>query len=203
MKLFEIVSKTWYHGTPDSRELANGFVQKYQNVDYVSDLEKYKEYQEQLKNTPSSDSDYFKLLDKISGLKKYKKIPKATFFTDEIAVAKSYADDSRAWDYQNATPSILKASLNLGKTIVINAKGNKFSNIPMEEILKNFPKESIMTYLPNLENKSRIKADEILVLAYENGYDSVTFNKVIDTYSGSGKVSTVVAVFDASRIKIV
>jgi hypothetical protein len=201
MKLFEITSKIWYHGTPDKRDLANGFVQKYQNVLYISDIAKYEEYKAELKGKSSSDSDYFDILDKIGKIKQYKKIPKATFFTDDISVAKSYANDARAWDYQNADPSIVKVTLDLGKSVKIDAKGNKFSNIPMEEILKHFSKELIMTYLPELENKTRIKSDEILTLAHEAGYDSVIFNRVIDTYSGSGKISTVVAVFDPSQIK--
>jgi hypothetical protein len=203
MKLFEITSKQWYHGTPDKRDLSNGFIQKYQNVQYISDIKKYEEYKNELKGKTSNDTDYFDILDKISNLKKYKKIPKATFFTNELTVAKSYADYKRAWDYQNAEPHIYNVSLDLGKSVSIDAKGNKFSNIPMEEILKHFSKDLIMTYLPELENKTRIKSDEILTLAHEAGYDSVIFNRVIDTYSGSGKVSTVAAVFDANRIKMI
>jgi hypothetical protein len=203
MKLFEITSKIWYHGTPDFKELKDGFVQKYQNVPYITDINKYQDYKNLLKTKTSSDDDYFDILDKISKLQKYKKIPKATFFTDDISVAKTYADDKRAWDYQNAEPKVLKAHIDLGKSITINARGNKFSNIPMEEILKNFNKDAIMTYLPELENKTRIKSDEILTLAYDSNYDSVIFNNVIDTYSGSGKISTVVAVFDNTRIKLI
>lgn len=203
MKLFEIVSKTWYHGTPDKRDLSKGFVQKYHSVPYISDIQKYNEYKSMLQDKTSADPDYFDILDKIGALRQYKKIPKATFFTDEISVAKSYANDARAWDYQNAEPHILKASLDLGKSVKIDSKGNKFSNIPMEEILKHFSNDLVMTYLPELENKTRIKSDEILTLAYEAGYDSVIFNRVIDTYSGSGKISTVAAIFDPSRIKIV
>lgn len=202
MKLFEITSKIWYHGTPDKRELSDGFIQKQHPVQYITDLKKYEQLKNELKNKSSNDSDYFNLLDQISNIKKYKKIPKATFFTDDISVAKTYADDKRAWDYQKAEPHIYKATLDLGKSVTINAKGNKFSNIPMNEIIKHFPNDLIMTYLPELENRSRIKSDEILTLAYESNYDSVIFNNVIDTYSGSGKISTVVAIFDPSRIKI-
>lgn len=203
MKLLEITSKIWYHGTPDKRELSNGFIQKFINIPYITDIKKYKEYKYELKGKTSSDDGYFDILDKILNLKKYKKIPKATFFTNELTVAKSYADEKRAWDYQNAEATIIKASLDLGKSLTIDAKGNKFSNIPMEEILKHFSQDLIMTYLPELENKTRIKSDEILALAYASGYESVIFHRVIDTYSGSGKVSTVAAVFDPSRIKTI
>ena len=48
------------------------------------------------------------------------------FFTNDQAVAKTYADDSRAFDYQNAQNAILKSYLSIQNPKVIDAKGQSW-----------------------------------------------------------------------------
>ena len=204
MLLFEIAGKKlWYHGTPEKNKFSDGFIQKTMNVPYITDLKLYKQLQSKLAELGNDDPDYFEVLDRLSSLRTYKQIPRATYFTDNRMVAKTYADERRAFDYQSAESGIFAAELDLGKTLVIDAGGKKFSEIPKSEVLKHFEPDQIDTFISDAKKQNRVRSDDILALAWDAGYDSVLFNRVIDTYQGSGTVSNVVAVFDVDRIQVV
>lgn len=102
----KLLSETWYHGTPDSRDLekSGGFINKTKSVDYISNLKDYNENQFEMNQArENGDEDkYFDLLDNVSEYKKNYRFNSPVFLTDNYSVAKSYADPKRAFDYQGA-----------------------------------------------------------------------------------------------------
>ena len=56
--------KVWYHGTPDVRNIENegGFTQKYIDINFVEDIELWKEKQQSLKTAREigNEKEYFK-----------------------------------------------------------------------------------------------------------------------------------------------
>ena len=102
----------WYHGTPDVRELEknNGFTDRFINVEYISNIEKFNELQNLLRDFRENgkEDEYFKVLDEVGKLKENFRMDKPIFLTNKFNVAKTYADPRRSIDYQNAVEGVLK-----------------------------------------------------------------------------------------------
>lgn len=99
------------------------------------------------------------------------------FFTDNKRVADTYADDRRAWDYQNAEPDTLPVYLSIQNPMIIDAKGKKWR-----------------------ETEKHIKE------AKEAGHDGVIIKNSRDEYNNTGNggaLSTVYAAFKPTQIKSV
>lgn len=139
---------TVYHGTPDVRDL--------QKSGFRSKKEQYQIGMEQ----KPDDAD------------------RTFFFTDAKAVADSYADPRRAWDYQNAHPKTLEAQVNLQDPLIIDMKGGKFR-----------------------------KVDEAVKEAKSKGHDGLIVKNAVDPYNGpesnarTAKPMTIYAVFDPAQIR--
>lgn len=96
------------------------------------------------------------------------------FFTNSYAVADTYADDSRAWDYQNAEPMTAPFYLSLKNPYVVDANGGKWR-----------------------ETEKHIKEAKAL------GHDGIVIRNSRDEYNhtgNGGQLSTVYAVFDPEQI---
>jgi hypothetical protein len=97
------------------------------------------------------------------------------FFTDSQPMASSYADDTRAWDYQNAEPAVIPVHLNLQNPKVLNWEGKEWKG-----------------------------TREAIEQAKAEGHDGVIINNVIDYYSTPTrkvKPGTVYAAFHPHQIK--
>jgi len=97
-------------------------------------------------------------------------------------VARSYADDSRAFDHQNAEPATLPVQLRMKNTKVINWEGKKFHDKDADG------------------NWHHI--DHHIEKAREAGHDGFIIHRVIDNYDAKGKPSTIMGVFDHKNIRV-
>jgi hypothetical protein len=97
------------------------------------------------------------------------------FFTDSKQVAETYADDSRAFDYQAAEPHVVSVFLSLKNPMVVDAKGARWRD-----------------------------TEKYIEEAVAKGHDGIEIRNSRDEYNdinGRGKVSTVYAVFTPSQIR--
>ena len=132
----------WYHGTPDVRglEKEGGFSERTLDAQYIDDMEAYHKIQAGLTTARDSgdDNEYHRLLDMVPKLKKTFTIRKPIFITDKYNVAKTYADASRSFDYQNAEEKVLQVSVKDGKGVTITATGDRFRFIDLGKVKRGF-----------------------------------------------------------------
>ena len=206
----------WYHGTPDVRELEKdgGFVNRTISVEYINDLDGYYEIQHKLKESREAGNDklYFIYLDMVPKFKSQFKMRKPIFLSDEMAVAKTYADPKRSFDYQNAKEKLLKVKLSDGKTVKIVATGDRFRFIDTNKVKQGFinsgiNEEEITKVIKQFtfyqKTESGIKTDVVAVLGEWFGFDYIDVMGVLDSYHGGSIESTVRMVFDPSNITII
>lgn len=206
----------WYHGTPDVRELQQdgGFTQRYIDIEYVEDIDKWNSLQEPLTQARESDNqqEYIDLIQQRRDLRKTSSIRKPIFLTDIYSVAKTYADPQRAFDYQNSVEKVLKVSTKGNKGVTIIAPGSRFRFIDINKVKKGFMDAGVseerfdsiaeqLNYALGVEKG--IKTNNIAAIADWLGFDYVDVVGVLDSYHGGSTESTVRMVFDPNNIEIV
>lgn len=210
-------TETWYHGTPDVRELqqVGSFSPKTNTTTYISDPQKWNKLQNAMQITRQkngTDNEYFNLLDQAGKLRKSLTYKKPIYFTKNRAVANTYADPKRALDYQNSMPSIIKARIDdSGKILSVPAHGQRFRMINADYVRDalinaGIPEEEINKYFnmfPNDIRDNKMSAETIGIIAQLLGFDIVDVLGVLDSYHGGTVKSTVRMVFDPQRIKII
>lgn len=217
--LISMINETndvWYHGTSDVRELEQdgGFSERIISVEYVNDIDMFNEIQDKL-TTASQNGDnteYHNLLNMVGKLKSNYKMKKPIFLTNKYDVAKTYADPSRAYDYQNSVEKILKVSVNSSNSVTITAIGDRFRFIGTDKVMKGFISAGIPVDEFNkvlsmfnfyVSDKTKIKTDVIAAIGQWFGFDSIDVIGVLDSYAGGNIQSTVKMVFDNKNIKII
>jgi hypothetical protein len=103
------------------------------------------------------------------------------FFSEDRHTASTYADDKRAFDYQNAEPETIPVYLRMKNPKVIEWNGRPFRGRE-----KDGSGYAIRDYIDQ---------------ARTEGHDGVIIKNVIDTYDGKGKPTNIRAVFDPSNIR--
>lgn len=219
MNIINIINeeiKNWYHGTPDVRDIraAGTFSPRTDKTTYVSDPEKYTELVNK-KNYAHKVGDeklYWELVHEISGIVKDMTYKKPIYFTGNRAVASTYADPWRSFDYQNAEPSVLTANIDdSGKILTIPAQGESFrginANIVKNALMRDgVDEKTIDDYYKAFQfwinSENRMTSETLGIIAQLLDYDIVDVIGVKDTYTGRGAQSTVRMVFDPNRIKI-
>lgn len=102
----------------------------------------------------------------------------AIFFTDNRGVAVTYADDNRAFDYQNSVPATLACYLRIENPLIVDAEFNRWRN-----------------------------TEDNIPTAIRKGHDGLILKNSYDEYGtnadSNGKASTVYVVFDPHQIKSV
>jgi hypothetical protein len=206
-----------YHGSPDVRGIksAGGFEQRRRTASYYGDIDKLEEYRAtlaRLGDMPVNErpKEYWDALDGVSSLRREEEVPKAIYFATDNGTAKTYADDQRAWDFQNSKPGVLKAASQLDNPLTFNARGRKFSALPLDVVRSGMSAEQrvafdniVRAYAdPTLTAKGIIRTDDLELVAHKAGYDGFKITNVIDDYHGIGKPTTVVGVLDASKVKL-
>jgi hypothetical protein len=136
------------------------------------------------------------------------------FLTDNRSVARTYADDTRAADYQNAEPRVLSLYSRAEDPLTINAQGDNFRGIELDyleqamrekygngPIMDNFLREA--DKLRAGEDEGRITTDVLAALAKRFGAsDVVDVRNVVDTYTGDGPRSTVRMFRDPTSVRL-
>ncbi len=103
----------------------------------------------------------------------------AYFFTDSRVVARTYADDSRAFDYQNAQNAVLQTYLSLQNPMEIDAGGRSWGE----------------------RGGPASQADQIAE-AKRLGHDGMIIRNTLDTYNVDGNQrATVYVAFEPTQIK--
>jgi len=139
----------------------------------------------------------------------FERVPQATYLTPDRAVASSYADPHRAFDYQGAVPEVMDLRLRGGNLLEIDAAGRKFNEVPIDSIRAQIAPERLDEFNalvqryadPTLVAKGQMRTGDIEITAGKMGYDGFRIKNVIDTYSGKGKPSEIVATFDPARLR--
>ena len=142
-------------------------------------------------------------------LGEHESVPQATYFARDRGTAATYADDKRAWDYQNAEPEVFEGYISPGNALEINARGQTFRDIPVARIREQIPEaqqaefERLVEAYSDPTNIGRLRTGDIETIAPMLGYDSFKISNVVDDYTGKGKPTTIQGVFDPSRIRSV
>jgi uncharacterized DUF497 family protein len=101
---------------------------------------------------------------------------RAFFFAADRDVAESYADDRRAFDYQEAEPGVASFYLSLKNPLIVDNKGQRWKG-----------------------------TDNTVARAKKGGHDGVIINNTIDHYNpqSHSKTTTVYVAFHSNQIKAV
>jgi hypothetical protein len=102
------------------------------------------------------------------------------WFSKDRGTAASYADDRRAWDYQNAESEVLPAYLKLENPLIIDGAGQEWRDA-----------------------QAIGKTTDVLEKAQADGHDGVVIKNVRDDYNNGPrtKATDTYAVFDSRQIK--
>jgi len=214
--LKEPLNEAWYHGTPESHKIeqAGGFTANMMSVDYITDLDKYREYQNNLRTTRESGNmeAYRKLLKMPeTDFKDHFHYNKPLFLSDKYSVARTYTDPHRASDYQNSSEKVFEVEVSVSSIVKIVATGDRFRFINVDKVKRGFlntgvPEEQIdlliaqFNYL--VSDKSGIKTDVIAAIGNFLGFDCIDVVGVLDSYSGGTTKSIVRMVLDPSKARI-
>jgi len=131
------------------------------------------------------------------------------FATDSRRLASTYADDTRAFDYQNATPEVLELDINLRRPFILDAGGRRFNDIDRQAVIDalpnlddvpNTPETGYLRQVLARRGGEEFSTDDISRLAQEAGFDGLDIRNVIDDYSGEGRPARVFAAFSPDQI---
>ncbi|MBS0229244.1 MAG: hypothetical protein JSS23_11185, partial [Proteobacteria bacterium] len=105
---------------------------------------------------------------------------KRAFWFSDHTTARSYADDRRAFDYQNAEPAVIPAFLKIENPLIVDAGGKDWR-----------------------EAQARGKTSDVIEQAQEGGHDGVIIRNVRDNYNNGPKTkpADTYVVFDSRQIK--
>jgi glycosyltransferase involved in cell wall biosynthesis len=220
IKLVNLVSKkvvleSWYHGTPDSREIERdgGFTHRTMSVDYITDLDAYKRTMLDMQRARDSGDDdlYHKLLDTIISFKEKYTYKKPVFLSSEYSVAKTYADPRRYIDYQSAKEKVYEVDVDCSRVVRIEASGERFKFIGVNRVKRGFMGAGVSEKeIDDLINKfnyyvkegTGIKTDVIAAIGNWLNFDCIDVVGVLDSYHGGTVKSTVRMVLDPLKIRI-
>jgi len=214
--LKEPLNEAWFHGTPEANKIeqAGGFTASMMSVDYITDLDKYKEYQNNLRTTRESGDmkAYHKLITMPeTDFKDHFHYNKPLFLSDKYSVAKTYTDPNRAFDYQNSLEKVYEVEVSGDKIVKIVATGDRFRFINVDKVKIGFinsgvSEEDINRVITQFNyyatNNSGIKTDVVAAIGNYFGFDCIDVIGVLDSYSGGTTKSTVRMVLDPSKARI-
>jgi hypothetical protein len=106
---------------------------------------------------------------------------KPLFFSRDKDLAKTYADDARAFDYQRAEPEVIEVFSNAGNTKDLDWGGSAFRE------------NSVFGGKKDLHHS--------IDAAKAEGFDSVDVSNIRDTYRAGGPPSNVYVVFDPKNMR--
>ena len=202
----------WFHGTPDVRALreSGGFTPRSENRRIVSDLPGLRAAKEHASEPGISDAEAMRRLGALDRFFSYEPVPVPVFLSACRDTAATYADDRRAWDYQNADPAVLEVGINAEADLVIDAGRETFRGLrwpPIEAGLRKAgaDPEDVRSLLEDRLQKPAdgpIRVSDLGAALHLAGFAVVEVRNVIDTHTGRGKPDTVRMVFDMSLLEV-
>ncbi len=212
LQLVEATTDVWYHGTPEMQNLER-FEGRILQVSYLTDPALWLSLQAKMQQVERGGPEYFDLIDASGKLVQYKKVRSPTFFTNNHQVAKSYALDARAFDYQRSVPGVVRARIANGKRLVINARGQNFRGIEVESVKAGLAQagidpatidQALAHFVHQIRGDGKkITTDSLAAIVDELGFDIIDVMGIQDNYMGGGPPATVRMVMDASLIHII
>ncbi|MEP3671284.1 MAG: hypothetical protein ABJN42_31685 [Roseibium sp.] len=202
---------TWYHGTPEADPLRErGFVPRYDTRRVVRDIRALNEARAHATEPGISALEGHKRLKSIGDHFEDLSVPVPVFLCANRATAETYADDKRAFDFQNASPDVLEVEVSAEPALTIDAGFKSFRQIAWPQIelamiyadMDPTPVRDILTDRFQVDLSGRIRVSEIGAALNLCGLDVVDFKNVVDTYNGVGQADTVRMVFDPSLLEI-
>lgn len=137
---------------------------------------------------------------------------KPVFLSDNRAVARTYADPRRAWDYQGAEPEVFTAMTSPERVLDINAGGTDFRGISAEAVKRGLleagiPEDEVVSRVAAAaarRSDGRISTNDLANIVRGLGFDAADIANVRDTYNATAKApkSTVRMMFNPSQIKL-
>ncbi|MHC4376024.1 MAG: hypothetical protein ACYS26_05435 [Planctomycetota bacterium] len=206
------VSKVFYHGTPDSRQISKqaGFERKTKTINYIEDLDRYKELQRQLKDTDYANIG--QIGKEIKSLEKKHTFRSPIFLTDTLSVAKTYSKKP-AWDSQSSIPKVYKVKTSPSKILTLDIKGKRFDFLDAGLVASAFKSagEDTNTFhnllqkyeYYQLDNIKGVPTDSLVAIADELGFDCIDVLNAEDSYNVGNKVSTVRIMLEPNDISII
>lgn len=210
---FNISESIWYHGSADAREIkSGGFTPRVGSTSIITDPQKDSELQSQMNDARKSGDEklYHKLLDQKGLLFKDIKYKKPIYFSNNRAVARTYADPHRANDYQKSEPETLTYEIDdTPKTLKISAYGESFRGIQIDIVKRallndGHDEQTIDRYLNMFKTwtrNGRMSAETLAAIAQQFGYEMIDVQGVLDSYHVGKTKSTVRMVFDPKYIR--
>ena len=205
------VKNVFYHGTPDSREISKqaGFSKKTKTINYIEDIDRYKELQKQFK---SKDYDIGQVSKEIESLEKKHTFRSPIFLTDKISVARTYSKKP-AWDSQNSIPKVYKVKTSPSKILTLDIKGKRFEFLDVGLVASAFKSagEDTNTFYNllqkyeyyQLDNIEGVPTDSLVAIADELGFDCIDVLNAEDSYNVGNKLSTIRIILEPNDIKII
>ncbi|MFA5311680.1 MAG: hypothetical protein WC375_00010 [Methanomassiliicoccales archaeon] len=180
-----VIGPVW-HGTPDSRALnSRPIFDRQRNVTTIKDQSVANELQSKLNNEAKNPNhpteEYFRLLEQVKENQSEDRQNVPIYFADNYNVAKTYADDRRAFDYQNSTPTVF--------TFYVRIKN---------------PKSAIDTQgLGWTKRGGPTAQEEAIQQAKKEGYDGLIIKNTRDTYNSTnrGPLHSVIVAFSPEQLK--
>jgi len=206
------LSEAYYHGSPETQKIRGGFTQRFSYADISSDPMLSKKIIKALAIIDRDDPRKRDLLNKAAELHKVIKVPSGIFLTPDYSVAATYADEHRAWDYQNAVGGVVEVEVKDAPTVSIHGDGSSFRGIKVNLVFLaleefGFHKKDIEDAYYSMITSRRegiISTDDLVELAGILGkIKIIDIHNIRDNYIGSGKVTTVRIVLDASLLHII
>ena len=128
------------------------------------------------------------------------------FFTGENVVSSKFPPNSQLQDESDLRQiametierkgqdgGVYELLADVGNTVVVNGEGNYYANLPI-------PNELLKYATDNEKTSKRAATDQLVRMAHEAGYDSITFKDIVEggDYGNAG-LSTVYAVFEPTK----
>jgi hypothetical protein len=136
---------------------------------------------------------------------------KPVFLSDSYGMAKTYADDTRAFDYQNAEPEVFKAMTAPQRVLDVDAGGADFRGIDLGAVRRGLSNAGISDAQieeaisgVRVRDDGKIRTDDLAKISKALGFEATDISRVRDAYSNNAKSKpgTVRMMLDPSSISI-
>jgi len=207
--------KDMFHGTPDVRGLrtAGAFDQMTEGTQRISDLDAWRRLGQQIDEVGPSTPEGIDLTIARSNLLEQQRVNKPVFATPDRQMAATYADDTRAFDYQNAEPAIVSMRSNPQRILDINAGGADFRGIDLDRVKKGFREagipdadieDALNRYIVAPRSDGKLSTNDLSAVSQSLGFDAVDVANVRDAYNNNGRSTpgTVRMAFNSDQIDV-
>jgi len=136
---------------------------------------------------------------------------KPVFLSDSYGMAKTYADDTRAFDYQNAIPEVFTAKTSPQRVLDVDAAGADFRGIDVGAVRRGLESAGIpdaqidqaMSGI-RIRDDGKIRTDDLAKISKSLGFEATDVSRVRDAYNNNAKSKpgTVRMMLDPTSISI-